>query len=799
MYSCVRGAPLGRSMIMMALLLLLSTATFGQLTVFSERFSANDLGDIVLIGNTVLTCPAADPDCAAAQAGGPFNNNDFSMVYVDVDGDPTTFDSSTATLSLPAGSDVLFAGLYWTGDSSSPNREQVRFATPASGGYLDLVGAALGSQPTFDYAAFIDVTALVQAGGPGDYTVADVQTDTGSNLFGGWSLVVAARIPGEPPRNLTIFDGFQVVGATDITLPLSGFQTPNSGPVTTVLGIVSAEGDLVGPVLADGASLDGVVLSDANNPANNLFNSTISDLGVTVTTKNPNFVNQLGFDIDRLDASGILANSATSATVELFSSGDFYLPHVVTFATELHAPEFDMVKAMVDQNGGELVVGDVIEITVMVTNIGLDDADDAVLTDAIPANTTFVPGSLEIVSGANAGVKTDAPGDDQAEVSGGNVVFRLGTGADAVSGGTLVPASATEVRFLLTVDLPTPLGTVISNQAVSDYLAVTLGQPLTSSSNEVSLTVTGGFADLSVTKDDGQATAVPGSSVTYTIVVANAGPSVVASATVADTFPAAFTGVTWTCAASAGSTCAATGAGDIADTADLLAGGTVTYTATGTIDPTFFGVLSNTADAQPGPGVIDTDPSNNAATDNTTVASSSDMTGTKEVTGNFVEGGTVTYVVVLTNNAATAQFDNPGDEFVDVLPSELTLVAAMADSGTVATAGNTVTWNGSIPGGAMVTITIEAVINHGVGGQVISNQGGILYDADGDGTNESTRLTDDPAVGGAEDPTDFRVLTALEIPTLSQVGLAVMALLLFVAGLRTMRKLGVRVRPPSRF
>ena len=37
---------------------------------------------------------------------------------------------------------------------------------------------------------------------------------------------------------------------------------------------------------------------------------------------------------------------------------------------------------------------------------------------------------------------------------------------------------------------------------------------------------------------------------------------------------------------------------------------------------------------------------------------------TKTVSGSFVEGGAVVYTVTLANAAATAQLDNPGDEFV---------------------------------------------------------------------------------------------------------------------------------------
>ncbi len=144
------------------------------------------------------------------------------------------------------------------------------------------------------------------------------------------------------------------------------------------------------------------------------------------------------------------------------------------------------------------------------------------------------------------------------------------------------------------------------------------------------------------------------------------------------------------------------------------------------------------------------------------ILSPASVTGTKTVSGIFNPGGTVTYTVVLSNGGPAAQLDNPGNEFTDVLPSTLTLVSSSATSGTaVSVVGtNTVTWDGPIANAGSVTITITATINMGTSGQTISNQGTINYDADGNGTNEANRVTDDPSVGGANDPTSFTVNNA---------------------------------------
>ena len=140
------------------------------------------------------------------------------------------------------------------------------------------------------------------------------------------------------------------------------------------------------------------------------------------------------------------------------------------------------------------------------------------------------------------------------------------------------------------------------------------------------------------------------------------------------------------------------------------------------------------------------------------------ITATKTVAGSFVPGGTVDYKVTLTNTGAGAQVDNPGDEFTDTVPPQLTFVSASASSGTISVAGSTVKWNGSIPGGASVTIQITAKVNAGTTGVTVSNQGTVDFDPNHSGTNSSSVLTDDPGVGGAANPTQFVVAVASGLP-----------------------------------
>jgi len=166
-------------------------------------------------------------------------------------------------------------------------------------------------------------------------------------------------------------------------------------------------------------------------------------------------------------------------------------------------------------------------------------------------------------------------------------------------------------------------------------------------------------------------------------------------------------------------------------------------------------------------------------------AAGADVSGTKTSSGDLFPGGTMFYQVALTNNGTGDQTDNPTDEFVDTLPAELTLVGASASSGAVTLdlPGNSVAWNGAIAVGATVTIDIEATVNGVAPGTVVTNQGDIFFDGDGNGTNESQAVTDDPAQPGATDPTVFTVEEQRAIPTLGATGRLILFVLLAGIGI----------------
>lgn len=471
---------------------------------FARRFSTNVEGDLVLVGNTLLTCPTGAANCAAAQAGGAFNNNDFNpMAFVDMDGDTTTFNSSEAGLVLPPGSTVKFAGLYWSGDSADVARGQVLFKTPTSFGY-SVVNASVVDQgnnspvPSSAYQGFADVTAQVVAGGAGNYRVANVQASTAQYRHAGWSLIVVFANNSYPLRNFAVYDGIVYANAQTISIPVSGFLTPLSGPISTRLGTVVYDGDV--GTNNDTIALNGTLLSDAVHPANNSYNSTIADGGAYVTNKNPNYQNQLGMDIARWNVPpGIMSNGATSATIAVTSPTGGATPEVmwvgvVTFATDIYVPIItpNVLKTAEDVNGGYLLAGDRLRWKVTLDNSGIDTGTNVIATDNIPAGLSYNPNTLEILTGANFGTKSDSAANDQAEyIASGTprVVFRLGAGANGTMGGNLPYLAGTSFWFETIVAAGLPAGTVLSNSVGLTYSGQTIGSTFTATSAAATMTL----------------------------------------------------------------------------------------------------------------------------------------------------------------------------------------------------------------------------------------------------------------------------------------------------------------------
>ena len=740
-----------------SLLVFLTQTPAQAVTAFSSRYQANVSGDITLAANHNLTCTTG---CTTANSG--------TMAYVDVDGTAAsplaaggtvaTFNSSTADVVVPAGSTILFAGLFWggnlasganqggTGGANAPtpaNMNRVYFRTPALTGYTTVTALAADvdtdgvSNATFPiYHAFADVTALVQAvpiGGLCTYSVADIQAGTGSSGsgdWGGWTLAVAYTNPAEHLRNLNIFNGFnRVTGTTDVDIPFGPFITPVVGPVKLKIGLVAQDGDpgIVGDAATLGAGLTNCLdtnplLSDAANTNNNIFNSSISKLGTNVTTRNPAAANTWGYDADIIQADNVLPNGTTNACLRLKTNGDQYFPDAVTTAIELPAPLLVATKTGVDLNGGTLNPGDTIEYTITIQNNGDDIATDVVMVDPVPSQLTYTPGTIIVSAGANAGAKTDAAGDDQARFATGSVTVNLGTGATAVAGGQMLPAASTQVKFRATVNSNIAGGTLINNTVQISYKGATIPTQVIAPVSSATTSAVAAQVDLQVSKTDSQTVVSAGSAITYVMTVRNNGPQTATNSTFTDTIPAIILSPTWTCSVagqSAAASCgAASGAGSINTTLSLGSGDTATYTVTGTVDPAAAAgtaTIVNTATAAVTGNQTDTNTANNSATDTDDTVRRADIQVTKtDGITNAVPGTAITYTVAVTNAGPS----NAGSvSVVDTVPAALTGITwtCSATAGSSCTAasgsGNSISTSANLNASGVATYVINGTLN----------------------------------------------------------------------------------------
>ncbi len=711
---------------------------------FTLRYSNNINGQIAIAANTLMQCPTGTPDptvnsgCAGARAGtNSRNNNTFDMGWIDVDADPTTFNSSQATLNLPTDGVVLFAGLYWTGIQKKgdvitgangyvgvplppPNASaigQVKFKLPDSSAYqtvtavnVDLGPISLGS----GYGAFADVTELVTEAGPGAYTVADVQTGTGGNAVGGWSLVVAYADQAEPLRNLSVFDGLKIVsGSTAVDIALSGFKTPTAGTVRTTIGVVAAEGDA--GATGDYLSVNDNLLTDAVHPSNNTENSTIANRGAHVTTKNPDWRNQLGYDSSLFSADGFLPNGATNAMFRAKTSGDTYAPQAITFATELFSPQVDLTKTQSFPVSANAEPGATIRYTITATNNGSGPATNVELVDPLPGGTT------------SSGSPTVTSGVGNATFVSNSVTARLGSGATPSSGGTLGAGESASVEFDVVIDGDAALGSAITNTAQLRFVSPDLGLPISKVATRVA-TVT--YPDPAVVKTIDSTTPISGGTrYRFKVLVSNAGtlPASSQLISVSDVLGSAATNITssgsgWSCSSGGAQTlnCQNSFTGLLPGTsfdplfveADFAAGQPVTNTATVSgggqpTDPNSPALLNDVSSVSAGISPVA----------NLRLAKSA-LTGTVSV------GSLAGYRLELRNSGPAAAGNSV---LVDTIPAHLDVETVTTPQGSCTTSGGSGSATtvscalGTVPVGTTVTVVIRARVQVELAGTTVIN------------------------------------------------------------------------------
>ena len=225
------------------------------------RLSIDQPGDFTLAGNTLgWDCASTGPAPVVGTVGacGQFTTDTAPDVFWrsdDANGTAAANTSilpgqarSTAVLSLPSTATVTHAWLFWAGESTGTGNQvddTVTLERPdGQGGTVftqsvtaqpaDQYGILINGTDTY-FQAIADVTSVIQSHGAGAYRVGGFDLRTMVNYdqqitFASWALVVFYSDPNEPPRNLSLFDGLDVVGNQSAPATLSGSGRPFAMP-----------------------------------------------------------------------------------------------------------------------------------------------------------------------------------------------------------------------------------------------------------------------------------------------------------------------------------------------------------------------------------------------------------------------------------------------------------------------------------------------------------------------------------------------------------------------------------------
>ncbi|KAB1153548.1 gliding motility-associated C-terminal domain-containing protein, partial [Flavobacterium luteum] len=260
------------------------------------------------------------------------------------------------------------------------------------------------------YCAYKEITEYVKLNGIGEYFAADMallEGDPGGTGYsGGWGIIVVYENFKMKYRDITIFDGYAYVNSSNTsgyTLPVSGFNTVQTGTVGAKIGMMASEGDVsfAGDYFQIQKNSDAsfLNLNHSGNITTNFFNSSIN----AGSDRNPNLQNNTGIDICMFtvpnNGNFVIGNNQTSTTFKYGTSGDTYSIFAIALAVDAYIPESEAVLTATTINNVPAIKpftslpGQEIGCRINIRNLGTEPIESYKLIIPIPYNTTYVPGS----------------------------------------------------------------------------------------------------------------------------------------------------------------------------------------------------------------------------------------------------------------------------------------------------------------------------------------------------------------------------------------------------------------------
>ena len=417
------------------------SSMYGQVEVpLEKRAEFTFKGDFKFVSNTILGKVSNDDGTGVFDPNKSYNdgglNNQFRMGFIDIDNDPSTFNSSSADLIIDTEcSTIRHVGLYWTASYADENRTEditsIKIKYPGQSEYATITDGKIihdyynDSEALFkQYSCYKDITEdVLNLKNPlGTYTLANIPATTsevnddatlGNGLAGGWTMVVIYEDHAKPRKRFYVYDGFVNIDSKSkpVAFSFNNFQTIPNGAVHGKIGVIAYEGDkgIRGDrfQVMSNETNKYKSLADGTNPMNNFFNANITENGRNVKTRVPASQNTLGYDADLFDIknvrNSIIGNNQTEAKFRLKTDNDGYSVMAVAFSVDIYEPAIHIIKrSKFTDNNRYIHPEDVLapkqEITYHLTihNEGNDDAKNTIIKDVLPKNVIFSEKSLEL-------------------------------------------------------------------------------------------------------------------------------------------------------------------------------------------------------------------------------------------------------------------------------------------------------------------------------------------------------------------------------------------------------------------
>lgn len=353
-------------------------------------------------------------------------------------------------------------------------------------------------------------------------------------------------------------------------------------------------------------------------------------------------------------------------------------------------------------------IGDTVTYTIQLANNGTIPLLNAILTDAIQAETAYVPGTLTVNGVPNA--------------SNPNTGISLGT----------IEVGGTRTIVFNVIVNAIPLSNQITNQSTLNYeIVLDPGQPPVPRETTSNITnILAGTTNLLSTKTVNRTFAEIGDTLVYTIVLRNTGTLPLTNIVFTDIDPTGTTflpgSVTINGTPSGGNPNTGISLADLAPDETTTVQYSVSVTSIPVPNPTT-NISVTTYEYVPGPGQP---PITGASTSNpvqTTIEQVA-LTFTKSANvENALVGDTITYTIQITNTGTIAALNTV---LTDLIQAGTTFVPGSTTINGVPSAANPNTGIplNTIAAGATVTITFDAIVNFVPTTNSVRNQGILNYD-----------------------------------------------------------------------